>query len=103
MSSDYPSAIQVTLRGSVSPVQLSTVDLWVPSFFIQAMASNIGYILIGNSSGVVATTAMAVLDSGAGIDFVASEEGKGNPIFNLRSYFITATSSVDKATLVYFI
>ena len=103
MSADYPSAVQTTLRGSVGIVQLSSgVDVWVDSFFVQAMASNIGYILLGNSSSVVATTALAILDSGAGVEFVAGENNNNGKLLNLRSYFMVATSSVDKATLVYF-
>ena len=102
MSRDFPVSNQVTLRGSVGVIQLSSVDIRVPSFFIQAMASNTGYILIGNTSTVNSTTALVALDSGMGAEFIASEFKINNPVFNLRDYFMVSTASTDKATLVWF-
>ena len=102
MSRDAPVANQVTIRGSVSPVQLSAVDNWVESFTIQAMPSNTGYIFVGNASTVNGTTALVILYSGGVAEFIASELGDRNPVFNLRNYFVVASASTDKATLVYF-
>ena len=102
MSIDNPVATQVTIRGSVSPVQLSSVTVHVSSFFIQALEGNTGNILIGNVSTVNATTAMVQLSAGEGVEFVASDYKIHSPVFNLTNFHIVATASSDKATLTYF-
>lgn len=102
MSVDYPNSNQLTITGSVGVTQLASQDIWVESFTIQAMASNIGYVYVGNASNVGATAALAILDSLGTAKFVASNFGKNHPILNLRNYFVAMSASQDKATLVYF-
>lgn len=102
MSLDLPSVNQVTIQGSVGVTQLSSVSNFVTQFFIQAMASNIGYIFVGKTSSVTATTAIAILDSAQGVEFSIGDFNRQYPKFDLKNYFVTASASQDKATLVWF-
>ena len=59
------------------------------SLVIQALATNLGYIFVGNSSGVNATNAIAVLDSGQSVTFETSMLGlPGGGYFDLSGFWV---------------
>ena len=59
------------------------------SVMIQALATNTGYVYIGNASGVNATNAIAVLDSGQSITFETSQMGlPGGGHFDLSGFWV---------------
>ena len=121
MSQDVPSPRQITVSftsvgvGSLlSAIVPTTIAGQVPSFFIQACPSNVGYILLGVASTVtgmsavvgsamVSSNAIVSLDSGQSVEIKASEWKEHNSNLILSNYNISCTSTLDQAVLTFFL
>ena len=121
MSQDQPSPrsfiIAFTSAGVGSVLTAfspATVSAVVPSFFIQALPSNLGYIQLGVASTVaqmsaqvgsalVASNAIVSLDSGQSVQLKASDWSKRSENLRLEDFIISASNTADQAVITYFV
>ena len=121
MSQEFPSPRSVTVSftsagvGSLLSVVITpSISGAVPSFFIQACPSNIGYILLGVASTVaqmsaqvgsalVASNCIVSLDSGQSVEIKSSEWKERNYNVVFSDYIIAASATVDQAVITFFV
>ncbi len=121
MSQDNPSPRSVTVGftsvgvGSLlSAIISASIAGVVPSFFIQACPSNVGYIQLGIASTVdqmsaqvgsalVASNSIMTLDSGQSAEIKASEWDDNRSGLRLRDFIIAASATTDQAVITFFV
>jgi len=120
VSKDFPSPRRVTVSftsvgvGSVlSAIVSGSIANAVPSFFVQALPSNTGYIYLGVASTVdgtvtvasalVASNSIVTLDSGASVEIKASEWHDHQEMFRFSDFVIAASATTDQAVISFFV
>lgn len=121
MSKDVPSPRQITINftsagvgSALSVVVSGSIATVAPSFFIQALPSNTGYIQLGVASTVaqmsavvgsalVASNSIVSLDSGQSIQMKASEWSDNREMLRFEDFIIAASATTDQAVITFFV
>ena len=105
-SANVGSALSAIISGSIAQV--------VPSFFLQALPSNTGYIQLGIASTVsqmsaqvgsalVGSNSIVSLDSGQSVSMKASEWSEYRAMLRFEDFIISASVTADQAVISFFV
>lgn len=96
-----PKVASKTVTTAGTRVQLTTSALLAPSFYIEALGTNTGFIYVGDSS-VSSTLYMARLSAGQGFSLSGVSEGRGiGGEISLSTIWIDSSVNGEKALWSY--
>lgn len=121
MSKDQPSPRSITISftsagvgSALSALVAASIAQVCPSFFLQALPSNTGYIQLGVASTVsqmsaqvgsalVASNSIVSLDSGQSVNMKASEWSDYREMLTFSDFIISASATTDQCVLTFFV